>query len=126
MEKGRLHGASLARIETLAEVVEGRPRQANIFLIASGGWIAATIHLRPPQCAHLRMLIKNSFHQFSPCAIPGVTYPGLLRTFALRMGYVFPGRAAGEGVGLGCFGVCGDHQRPPARARSKNTAIPLM
>jgi hypothetical protein len=60
---------------------------------------------------------KNAFHQFSPSVVPGVRQPRLLRTFALRMGFAFPGRAAGVGDGLECFGVCGDHERAPARAR---------
>jgi hypothetical protein len=48
----------------------------------------------------------------------------VLRTFALRMGFAFPGRAAGVGDGLDCLGVCGNHERAPAPARSKNAAIP--
>jgi hypothetical protein len=67
---------------------------------------------------------KNSLHQFGPCVIPGVTYPGLLRTCALGMGYVFPGRAAGVRDGLACFGGFGNHERPPARAQSQDAAIP--
>lgn len=43
---------------------------------------------------------ENSFHQGGPCVIPGLTYPGLLPTFALRMGFVFPCREAGVGDGL--------------------------
>jgi hypothetical protein len=81
-------------------------------------------HAAAAMCAFENIDRKNSFHQFGPWVIPGLTYPRPLRTFALRMGFVFPGRAASVGDGLGCFGVCGDHPRPPARARSKNAAIP--